>query len=47
MLAGLSYPPVPIFDVGPLTMSLHGLFAGIGFVVGAILMLREARRRGF
>jgi prolipoprotein diacylglyceryltransferase len=47
VLASLSYPPVPIFDVGPLSMSLHGLFAGIGFVVGAILMLREARRRGF
>ena len=28
-------------------MSLHGLMAGVGFVVGAILMLREARRRGF
>ena len=47
MLASLSYPPIPIFEVGPLRMSLHGLFAGVGFVVGAVLMLREARRRGF
>lgn len=47
MLGALSYPPVPIFEVGPLSLSLHGLFAGVGFVVGAILMLREARRRGY
>ena len=46
MLA-LSYPPVPALDVGPLTVSMHGLFAGIGFAVGAWLMLREVRRRGF
>jgi phosphatidylglycerol:prolipoprotein diacylglycerol transferase len=47
VLAALSYPPVPIFEVGPLSLSLHGLFAGVGFIVGAILMLREARRRGY
>lgn len=28
-------------------MSLHGLFAGLGFAVGAFLMIREARSRGF
>ncbi len=47
MLAGISYPPIPIFELGPLNLSLHGLFAGIGFVVGAVLMVREARGRGF
>ncbi len=47
MIAGISYPPIPIFEVGPFALSLHGLFAGIGFVVGAILMLREVRRRGY
>ncbi len=47
MLAEISYPPIPIFDVGPLRLSLHGLMAGVGFVVGASLMIREARRRGF
>lgn len=47
MLASISYPPIPIFDVGPLRLSLHGLMAGVGFVVGAMLMVREARRRGF
>lgn len=47
MLASISYPPIPIFEIGPLRLSLHGLMAGVGFVVGAVLMVREARRRGF
>lgn len=44
---GITYPPIPIFELGPLNLSLHGLFAGLGFVAGAILMIREVRRRGF
>ena len=47
LLADLSYPPIPIFEVGPVRLSLHGLMAGVGFIVGAWLMIREARRRGF
>ncbi len=47
MFAAISYPPIPIFELGPLTLSLHGLFAGLGFVAGAFLMLREVRQRGF
>ena len=47
MLADISYPPIPIFHLGPLRLSLHGLMAGVGFVVGATLMVREARRRRF
>jgi phosphatidylglycerol:prolipoprotein diacylglycerol transferase len=47
VIASISYPPIPIFEIGPLRLSLHGLMAGVGFVVGAMLMLREARRRGF
>lgn len=47
MFAEISYPPIPIFEVGPVRLSLHGLMAGVGFVVGAMLMIREARRRGF
>ncbi len=46
MLA-IAYKPIPIFELGPLTLSLHGLFAGVGFAVGAWLMIREARSRGF
>lgn len=47
MLAAISYPPIPLFDVGPLTLSLHGVFAAIGFMAGAVLATRELRRRGF
>jgi prolipoprotein diacylglyceryltransferase len=47
VVASISYPPVPLFELGPLTLSLHGLFAGIGFLAGASLMIRRARRRGF
>ena len=47
MFATISYPPIPIFELGPLRLSLHGLMAGVGFIVGAWLMLREAKKRGF
>lgn len=47
MLAALSYPPIPIFELGPLSLSLHGLFAALGFLAGALLMIREARARGY
>ena len=47
MLAALSYPPIPIWELGPLRLSLHGVFAGLGFVAGAWLMVRAAQRRGF
>lgn len=45
-MAAVSYPPIPIFEVGPLQMSLHGLFAAIGFMAGAWIATREIRRRG-
>ena len=47
MFAAISYPPIPIWDVGPLAFSLHGLFAAFGFVAGALLATRELRKRGF
>src|SRR5690606_36472496 len=46
MFAHISYPPIPLFEVGPLTMSLHGVFAAIGFLVGAWLATNEVRRLG-
>jgi len=46
-MGAISYPPIPIFEIGPFALSLHGLFAGLGFVAGAILMLREVRKRGY
>ena len=45
-MAAVSYPPIPLFDVGPLTLSLHGFFAAIGFMVGAWLATNEVRKRG-
>jgi phosphatidylglycerol---prolipoprotein diacylglyceryl transferase len=47
MLAAISYPPIPIFEVGPLSLSLHGVFAALGFIAGAWLTTREMGRRGF
>ena len=47
MVAVISYPPIPIVDVGPLQFSLHGVFAAVGFVAGAWLASRELGKRGF
>lgn len=47
MLGAISYPPIPLFEVGPLTLSLHGVFAAVGFMAGAVLATRELRKRGF
>ena len=47
MIAVISYPPIPIWDIGPLQFSLHGLFAALGFVAGAWLATRELGKRGF
>ena len=46
MMAAISYPPIPLFDVGPLTLSLHGAFAAIGFMVGAWVATKEVHPRG-
>jgi phosphatidylglycerol:prolipoprotein diacylglycerol transferase len=47
MLAVISYPPIPVWDLGPFRFSLHGVLAAIGFVAGAWLATREMRKRGF
>ncbi|HSJ83568.1 MAG TPA: prolipoprotein diacylglyceryl transferase family protein [Acidimicrobiia bacterium] len=47
MLAVISYPPIPVWDIGPFQFSLHGVFAAVGFVAGAWLATRELRKRGF
>ena len=47
MLAAISYPPIPIWDLGPINFSLHGVFAALGFLAGAIVATREMRKRGF
>ena len=47
MLGVISYPPIPIWHIGPLSFSLHGVFAALGFVAGAWLASREMKKRGF
>ena len=47
MFAVISYPPIPIFEIGPLRMSLHGVFAGLGFLAGAYYGARRYGDRGF
>lgn len=47
LVAAISYPPIPIWDVGPIQFSLHGLFAAVGFIAGGWLATRELDRRGY
>jgi len=47
VLAVISYPPIPIWDLGLISFSLHGVFAALGFVAGAWLATRELSKRGF
>lgn len=47
MFAAISYPPIPIFEVGPFNLSLHGVFAALGFIAGAWFTTRELGRRGY
>jgi len=46
-LGSISYPPIPITDLGPLSVSLHGVGIGFGLAVGAWLLMRDVDRRGF
>jgi phosphatidylglycerol---prolipoprotein diacylglyceryl transferase len=47
MLAVISYPPIPIWEIGPFNFSLHGVFAAVGFIAGAVIATREMDKRGF
>ena len=46
-MAAIAYPPIPIWDVGPLKFSLHGLFAAVAFFVAFWWVARLVERRGF
>ena len=46
VLAVLSYDPLVHVRIGPLSLSPHGIGIALGFVIGARLMLPEARRKG-
>lgn len=47
LIGFISYPPIPIWEVGPFRFSLHGVFAALGFMAGAWLATKEMRKRGF
>ena len=47
MFAVISYPPIPIFELGPLSLSLHGLFAALGFLGGAYYATSVLAKRNF
>ncbi len=46
MLGVISYDPIVRIHIGPLSISPHGIFIAIGFMVGAWFMLPESRKRG-
>lgn len=46
MSAALSYDPLVSIGLGPLAISPHGIFTGIGVVVGAWFLLRDVGRAG-
>ncbi len=46
-LLEISYPPIPIWEVGPVRLSLHGVMAALGFLLGAQYAVKRANRRGF
>lgn len=47
MMASIAYPPIPVWEIGPLRFSLHGVFAAVGFFVAFWMVARLIERRGF
>ncbi|HEX7165844.1 MAG TPA: prolipoprotein diacylglyceryl transferase [Acidimicrobiales bacterium] len=46
LLAAISYDPIVHLELGPLRVSPHGIGIAVGFLLGARLMMPEARRKG-
>jgi phosphatidylglycerol---prolipoprotein diacylglyceryl transferase len=46
VLGFLSYTPIVHIEIGPLSISPHGVGIAVGFLLGARLMLPEANRKG-
>lgn len=48
VLADFTYRPIPLYELfGFLSLSLHGVFAALGFVAGSALAVQIAGRRGY
>jgi len=46
VLGAISYDPIVRIHLGPLSISPHGIFIAVGFMVGAWFMLPQSRKRG-
>lgn len=46
MVSAISYEPLVRIALGPLSISPHGIFTVLGFLIGAQFLLRDTRRRG-
>jgi len=46
LLAAISYRPIVHIELGPLNISPHGIGIAVGFLLGARLMMPEAKRKG-
>ena len=46
MLGAISYDPIVNLELGPLSISPHGVGIAVGFLLGARLMLPAANRKG-
>ncbi len=47
MFGAIVYDPLVSIDVGPLSLSPHGIFTAIGLLVGSVFLLRDVERAGF
>ena len=43
-LFSITYPPIPITQIGPVSFSLHGVFAALGFYFGANHAIKLAEK---
>lgn len=46
MVGAISYTPLVRIYLGPLSLSPHGLFTAVGFMVGAHFLLKDTAHRG-
>ena len=46
VIAAISYDPIVHIELGPLKISPHGIGIAVGFLLGARLMMPEAKRKG-
>ena len=45
-LFSITYPPIPITQIGPVAFSLHGVFAAVGFYFGSTYAIKLCVKDG-